>query len=69
VTAQDTLRAELLISGLYDDVPLAQIESVITRDNLAETTAQQQELALDTIRSLVADGLMQFDGVGRPVAR
>ncbi|MEZ0364200.1 hypothetical protein ACAG26_10935 [Mycobacterium sp. pUA109] len=60
-TAQDRLRKELLTSGLYDLVPLAQVESVITRDDLAETTAEQQSLALSTIRSLVADGLMQFD--------
>lgn len=62
MTPQDRLRNEVLISGLYDLVPLAQIESVITRDSLAGTTVAQQELALSVIRSLVGDGLMQFEG-------
>jgi len=62
MTPQDRLRNEVLISGLYDLVPLAQVESVITRDSLAATTVAQQELALSVIRSLVDDGLMQFEG-------
>ena len=61
-TAQDRLRSELLISGLYDMVPLAQIESAITRDDLAATSTDQQELALSIMRSLVDDGLMEFVG-------
>ncbi|BCO38322.1 hypothetical protein [Mycobacterium heckeshornense] len=60
--AQERLCRELLISGLYDQVPLAQVESVITRDDLAQTVAAQQELALSAIRSLVDAGLMEFDG-------
>lgn len=62
MAAQDRLRSELLISGLYDLVPLAEVESVITRDNLAETLPAQQGLALQTVRSLVEDGLMEFEG-------
>lgn len=62
--AQDRLRAELLTGGLYDLVPPAEVESVITRDDLADTIAEQQQLALSTIRSLVEDGLMEFDGWG-----
>lgn len=61
-SAEDRLRAELLTSGLYDMVPLAEVESVITRDGLATTTPELQKLAMSTIRSLVADGLMKFDG-------
>jgi hypothetical protein len=61
-TAQDKLRNELLISSLYDDIPLAQIEGAITRDHLAEGPAQIQQLALSVIRSLVEDGLMMFVG-------
>lgn len=62
IAARNRLRAELLTSGLYDLVPLAEIESVITRDPLAATTADQQELALSVMRSLVDDGLMEFEG-------
>lgn len=66
ITAQDRLRAELLISGLDDLVPLAEVESVIVRDQLASTTAQQQQFALQTIRSLLEDGLMQIGDLPYP---
>ena len=64
VAAQAKLRGELLVSGLADDVPLAQIESIITRDDLAQTIGAQQKLLLDTVRSLVSEGLMEFAGWG-----
>ncbi|MDI3315313.1 MAG: hypothetical protein QJR12_13905 [Mycobacterium sp.] len=66
MAAQDRLRTELLISGLYDWVPLAQVQSLITRDSLAETLPGQQDLALQTIRSLVADGLMEVGDLPGP---
>jgi hypothetical protein len=62
MTARETLRAELLTSGLSDEVPLAEVETVINRLQLTKTTAERQELALSTMRSLVADGLVQFYG-------
>ncbi len=65
-TAQDRLRAELLISALYDLVPLAQIESMIIRDNLAATLSARQEFALRTIRSLLEDELMQLGDLPYP---
>jgi hypothetical protein len=51
ITAQDRLRAELLTSGLYDLVPLAEIEPVITRERMAASLAEQQALALSVMRS------------------
>lgn len=65
-SAQDRLRKELLISGLYDWVPLAQVDSVITRDDLAETLPSQQDLALRTIRSLMVDGLVEIGELPGP---
>ncbi|EUA07642.1 hypothetical protein I546_5294 [Mycobacterium kansasii 732] len=65
-TAQDRLRAELLISALYDLVPLAEVESVIIRDNLATTIPARQQFALRTIRSLLEDGLMQIGDLPYP---
>ena len=59
---QGRLRSELLVSGLYDMVPLAEVESVIAGEHLAATTVKQQELALSVVRSLVDDGLMEFVG-------
>jgi hypothetical protein len=64
LSAEDRLRNELLTGGLYDLVPLAEVESVITGERLAATTVEQQELALSAMRSLVNDGLMEFEGWG-----
>jgi hypothetical protein len=61
MTPQDTLRAAILNSALYDWVPLIEVNQDITRDNLADTPQEQRELALRTIRSLLEDGLM---GIG-----
>jgi hypothetical protein len=59
-TAKDRLRAQLLVSGLYDWVPLAEVDSVIIDNHLTETLPAQQGLALQTIRSLVESGLMEI---------
>jgi hypothetical protein len=64
LTAEGWLRTKVLTSGLYDLVPLAEVESVITGKHLAVTSVEQQELALSVIRSLVNDGLMEFEGWG-----
>ena len=60
ITAQDRLRKELLTSGLYDWVPLAEVDSIILDNHLTETPSARQDLALNTIRSLVEDGLMEI---------
>jgi hypothetical protein len=60
--AQAKVRNQLLKSSLYDDVPLAQVESVITGGDLAEGVPEVQQLALSVIQSLVEDGLMKFEG-------
>jgi hypothetical protein len=64
--AQDRLRMELLTSGLYDWVPLVEVQTAITHYHLAETLRAQQDLALQTIRSLVEDGLMQIGDLPGP---
>jgi hypothetical protein len=66
MTAQERLRMELLTSALYDWVPLIEVKDDITRYNLAETLAARQDLALQTIRSLLEDGLMQIGELPRP---
>lgn len=60
VAAQGWLRNELLVRGLYDWLPLAEIDSVIIDNHLAENVPAQQDLALKTIRSLAEDGLMEI---------
>ena len=66
MTPQTRLRAELLISGLYDWVPLAEVETVIISEDLAKPRTAQQDLALRTIRSLIEDGLMQIGDLPNP---
>jgi hypothetical protein len=66
ISAQERLRAKLLNSGLYDWVPLIEVETKITLCNLAETLPAQQDLALQTIRSLLEDGLMQIGELPGP---
>jgi hypothetical protein len=61
ITPQDRLRAAMLTSALSDWVPLIEVNQDITRENLADTPSEQQQLALRTIRSLLEDGLM---GIG-----
>jgi hypothetical protein len=65
-SAQQRLRAKLLNAGLYDWVPLIEVRLDIKQYNLAETTAAQQAVALQTIRSLLEDGLMQIGELPRP---
>jgi hypothetical protein len=66
MTAQERLRTELLTSGLYDWVPLIEVKTAITHYNLAETLPAQQDLALQTIRSLLEDKLMQIGDLPGP---
>lgn len=59
-TPQDKVREELLTRGIHDWVSLAEVDSVITDNHLAETISDKQELALHVIRSLIEDGLMKI---------
>jgi hypothetical protein len=65
-TAQDRLCKELLTSGLHDWVPLVEVITAIAHYNLADTLPAQQDLALQTIRSLVEDGLMEIGDLPGP---
>ena len=57
---------ELLTSALYDWVPLIEVKTAIAHYDLAETLSAQQDLALQTIRSLLEDGLMQIGDLPGP---
>jgi hypothetical protein len=65
-TAYNKLRAQLLTSGLYDWVSLAEVETIISQYHLADTIAERQELVLKTIRSLMEDGLMEIGELPGP---
>jgi hypothetical protein len=66
ISAQERLRAALLTSGLSDWVPLIEVKTAITHYHLAESLPAQQSLALQSIRSLLEDGLMQIGDLPGP---
>ena len=55
---RDDVRNDLLTSGLYDWVPLIEVMQVANRHSASAKTDAVQRLALQTIKSLVEDGLM-----------
>jgi hypothetical protein len=61
--AENPLRNELLLDGTAMCVPMAHVESVINREDLAGTVVARQQLALRTIRSLLDDGLMKIGDI------
>jgi hypothetical protein len=61
--AENFLRNELLLDGTAMCVPMAHVESVISREHLAGTLVARQQLALQTIRSLLDDGLMKIGDI------
>ena len=63
---QDGIRRELLTSGLYDWVPLIEVMQVTKRYDASATAEAVQGLAVRTIRSLVADGLMLIGDLPYP---
>ncbi len=60
------LRAELLMGGLTDWVSLAEVRQIISHSQLADTDGERRDLILRTIRSVLADGLMQIGELPKP---
>jgi len=65
-TPRDRLRAGLLISGLSDWVPLAEVETAIFHYRLSENERTRKDLAVQTVRSLLEDGLMRIGDLPYP---
>jgi hypothetical protein len=59
-TALEKVRAELLTDGLADYVDLGAVDSQVTRHNPSAPISQVQRETLETIRSLVSDGLFEL---------
>lgn len=62
-SAQDRLRVRLLSDAVGNCLPMAHVTSVIRREQLADTVADQQDVVLRTIRSLLGDGLMKIGDI------
>jgi hypothetical protein len=64
-TAKDTLRGDILAMG-DDFVSMADVQGQIDRGQLADSPAECQRLVVDTIRSLLLDGLIEVGVIPSP---
>lgn len=62
----ERLRSELLVSGLSDWVSLAEVQQILVHFRLADTDEDRQQLVLNTIGSLLDDGLMEIGDLPAP---
>jgi hypothetical protein len=65
-TAQNTLRGDILAMGRDDYVSMADVQGQISRGRLADSVAERQQLVLDTVRSLLVDGLVEVGVIPTP---
>jgi hypothetical protein len=57
--ARDILRDDILASGHDDFVSTAAVQACIFGGLLADLSTEHQELVVDTVRSLLEDGLVE----------
>jgi hypothetical protein len=65
-TAQDTLRGDILAMGGDDFVSMADVQGQIDRGRLADSVSERQQLVVDTVRSLLVDGLVEVGVIPSP---
>lgn len=65
-TARDTLRGDILAVGVDDFVSLADVQGLIDDGGLAESAAECQRLVMDTVRSLLEEGLIEVGVIPSP---
>jgi hypothetical protein len=58
-TALDKLRADILASGHNDFVSMADVQACLCNGLLADLSTGRQHLVVDTVRSLLKDGLVE----------
>lgn len=62
-TARDSLRADILEIGLDDFVSMADLQACLFDGKLVDLSAEHQWLVVDTVRSLLADGLIEVGNI------
>jgi hypothetical protein len=62
-TAQDVLRDGILASGHDDFVSMADVQSRVSRGGLADSVPARQQLVVDTVRSLLVEGLAEVGDI------
>jgi hypothetical protein len=65
-SSQNALRDEILRVGVDDFVSMADLKGIIDNDGLADSPAEVQRLVVDTVRSLLVDGLVEVGGLPSP---
>jgi hypothetical protein len=65
-SALSTLRDDILASGRDDWVSMADVQGRISRRGLAESALERQQLILQTVRSLLEDGLVEVGDIPAP---
>jgi hypothetical protein len=58
ITSQNGIRECILASGHNDFVSMADVQACICGGLLGELSTEQQQLVVDTVRSLLEDGLL-----------
>jgi hypothetical protein len=66
ITAEDALRDDILAGGHDDWVSMAEVRGCISRGRLADSASERQQLTLQTIRSLLQDGLVEVGDIPAP---
>jgi hypothetical protein len=61
--AESALRAVLLSHAVGNCLPMAHIASVLRPEDLGKTLKEQQDVVLNTIRSLLDDGLIEVGDI------
>jgi hypothetical protein len=64
--ALGTLRGDILAMGRDDFVSMADVQGQISRGRLADSVAERQQLVVDTVRSLLLDGLVEVGVIPSP---
>jgi hypothetical protein len=64
--AQETLRGDILAVGVDDFVSMADVQGLIDDGGLAESAAECQRLVMDTVRSLLKEGLVEVGVIPSP---
>jgi hypothetical protein len=64
--ARDTLRGDILAVGVDDFVSMADVQGFIDDGGLADSAAERKRLVVDTVRSLLDDGLVEVGVIPSP---
>jgi len=65
-TAQETLRGDILAVGVDDFVSMADVQGLIDYGGLADSAAECQQLVLNTLRSMLEEGLVEVGVIPSP---